>query len=144
MKNVISTCFYRSPSQNHDELENFYSELDLPLTNINNNQPACPILIGNFNVKFSKWCISGKNNIAGLETDNITTSASYSQLINKQTRFINGTSFCIDLIFSSNLSFIKNYVTERSIYEKCHHNIKCGTLDFIVPLPPSYYRKIWD
>ena len=32
------TCFYRSPSQNHDELENFCSELNLLLTNIN-NQP---------------------------------------------------------------------------------------------------------
>ena len=30
------TCFYRSPSQDHDELDNFWSELYL--TNITNNQ----------------------------------------------------------------------------------------------------------
>ena len=40
------------------------------LTNINNNQPACSILIGDFNAKCSKWCSSDKNNITGLEIDN--------------------------------------------------------------------------
>ena len=45
---------------------------------------------------------------------------------------------------------------EQSIYDKCHHNITYGTLDFNVPLPsppptplstappsPPYYRDIW-
>ena len=85
-------CLYRSPSQSHDELENFCSELNVLLTNINNNQPASSILVGDFNAKCSKWCSSDKNNIAGLEIDNITTTAGYSQLINKPTHFINGTS----------------------------------------------------
>ena len=138
------TCFYRSPSQSHDEFENFYLELNLLLTNINNNLPACSIVIGDFNAECSKWSSSDKNNIAVLEIDNITTTAGYSQLINKPTHFINGTSSCIDLIFCSNVSFIRNYGIEQSIYEKCHHNITYGTLDFNVPLPPLYYRDIWD
>ena len=139
-------CFYRSTSQSHDKLENFRSELNLLLTNINNNQPACSILIGDFNTKCSKWCSSDKNNIVGLEIDSITTTVGYSQLINKPTHFINGTSSCIDLIFSSNVSFIRNYGIKKSIYEKCHHNITYGRLDFNVPPPPPppYYREIWD
>ena len=48
------------------------------------------------------------------------------------------------MTFSSNVSFIRNYGIEQSIYEKCHHNITYGTLDFNVPLPPPYYREIWD
>ena len=79
----------RSPSQSHDELGNFCSELNLLLTNINNNQPACSILIGDFNAKCSKWCSSDKNIIAGLEIHNITSMTGYSQLINKPTHFIN-------------------------------------------------------
>ena len=138
------TCLYWSPSQSHDELESFCSELNLLLTNINNNQPACSILISDFNAKCSKWCSSDKNNIAGLKIDNITTTAGYSQLINKPTHFMNGTSSCLDLIFSSNVSFIRNYEIKQSIYEKCHHNITYSTLDFNVPLPPPYYREIWD
>ena len=45
------TCFYRSPSQSHDEFENFCSELNLLLTNINNNETACSVLIGDFNAE---------------------------------------------------------------------------------------------
>ena len=137
------TCFCRSPSQSHDEFGNFCSELNLLLTSINNNQPACSILIGDFDAKCSKWCSSEKNYLAVLEIDNITTTAGYSQLINKPTHFINGTSSCIDLIFSSNVSFIRNYGIEQSIYEKYHHNITYGTLDFNVPLPLPYYRESW-
>ena len=138
------TCFYRSPSQSHDELENFCSGLNLLLTNIKNNEQTCSILRGDFNAKCSKWCSSDKNNIAGLEIDNISTTAAYSQLIKKPRHFINRTSSCSDLIFSSNVNFIRNYGIERSIYEKCHHNITFDTLDFNVPLPPPCYREIWD
>ena len=40
------TCLYESPNQNHEELENFSSNLDLLLSNINDNHPTCSILIG--------------------------------------------------------------------------------------------------
>ena len=65
-------------------------------------------------------------------------------MIIKPTHFINESSSCIDLIFSSNTSFVKNCGSELSIYEKCHHNIIYGTLNFDIPLPPPYYRDIWD
>ena len=136
-------CFHRSRSQSHDELKNFFSELNLLLTNINNNQPAYSVLIGDFNAKCSKWCNSDKNNIAGLEVDDITTTAGFSQLINKPTHVIDGTFSCIDLIFSSNVSFTRNYRIKPYIYEKYHHNITYGTLESNVTLPPPYYREIW-
>ena len=99
-KTCFFICFYRSPSQSHDEFKNFCSELNLLLTNINNNQLACSILIGDFNAKCSKSCSSEKNNRAGLEIGN-------SQLINKPIHFINGTSSRIDLIFFFQRDFFK-------------------------------------
>ena len=54
-------------------------------------------------------------------------------MINKPTHFISESSSCIDLIFSSNTSFIKNCGSELPIYEKCHHNIIYGALNFHVP-----------
>ena len=134
------TCLYRSPSQSHEELESFCSNLDLLLSNINDQHPACSIIMGDFNAKYWKWCTTDKNNTAGLEIDSITTASGYSQTINKPTHFINKSSSCIDLIFSSNTSFVKNRLSELPIYEKCSH----GTLNFHVPLPPPYYRDIWD
>ena len=47
------TCLYGSPNQNHKELENFSSNPDLLLSNINDNHPTCSILIGDFNAKTS-------------------------------------------------------------------------------------------
>ena len=65
-------------------------------------------------------------------------------MINKPTDVINESSCCINLIFSSNTSFIKNCGSELSIYEKCHHNIIYGTLNFDITLPPLYHRNVWD
>ena len=42
-------CIYRSPNQNYEEFENFSSNLNLLLLNINDNHP----LTGNFNSKIS-------------------------------------------------------------------------------------------
>ena len=48
------------------------------------------------------------------------------------------------LIFSSNTSLISDYGIEQSIHENCHHNIIFGKINFSIPLPPPYYREIWD
>ena len=39
---------------------------------------------------------------------------------------------------------MKNCEVEQSLYETCHHNIIYRTLNFNVPLPPPYFREIWD
>ena len=72
------TCLYRSPSQSHEDLESFCYSLDSLLSNINNQHPACSIVIGDFSVKCSKWYTSDKDNTVGLELDSNTTTAGYS------------------------------------------------------------------
>ena len=105
------TCFYWSPCQNPDELEQFCTNFYLLLSSINNLHLTCPILIGDFNVKCSKWYASNNNNnAAGIELDSITLSSGYSQIIDKPTHFVNGSSPCIDLIFSSNVSLTKKNI----------------------------------
>ena len=85
---------------------------------------------------------SDKSNKVGIELDTITTWA--GQLINEPIHFLNKTFSCIDLIFSSNLNITRNCGIEKTIHEKCHHDIIYGTLNFNVPLLPPYYREIWD
>ena len=118
--------------------------MDLPLSNINDDHPTCSILEGNFNTKSSKWCNKDKSNRAGIELDNITTSAGYSQLINELTHFVNKTSSCIDPIFSSDLDITTNCGIVNTINEKCHHDIIYGTFNLNVPLRPPYYREVCD
>ena len=89
--------------------------------------PNCSILIGDFNAKSSKLCSSDKDNKAGCELDNITTSAGYSQMIDKPTHFINESSSYIDLIFSSNLVFsglnMKVSLTDLGVRWNLHSEI---------------------
>ena len=47
-----------------------------------------------------------------------------------------------NFLYQCNL--MKNHGVEQSLYETCHHNIVYGTLNFNIPLPPLYFRKIWD
>ena len=90
----------------------------------------------------SKLCKRDKSNRAGIELDNITTSAGYSQLINEPTHFVNQTSSCFD--FFSDLNITRNYGIEQRVHEKCHQDIIYGSLNFNEPLSPPYYREIWD
>ena len=122
------TCLYRSPSQSHDELERFCANFDLLLSNINDLHPTCSIALGDFNAKYSKSCASDKNNSVVIELDNITMTSGYNQVIDKTTHYINESSSCVDLIFSSNVNIMKNCGVEQSLYKSCHRNIIYGTL----------------
>ena len=99
--------------------------------------------IGDFNAKHSKWCSTDKNSKPGIVLENITSTAGYNQTINEPTYFTNVSSSCIDLIFASNTTYLNTGI-EQSIYDKCHHNIIYGKLNFDIPLPLPYYRKLWD
>ena len=56
-------------------------------------------------------------------------------MIEKPTHYINESSSCTDLIFSSNVNLTKDCGVEQSQYETCHHNIIYGTLNFNITLP---------
>ena len=49
------TCIYCSPSQNHDEFQNFCAKFDTLLENINDEFPICSIVTGDFNGCNSRW-----------------------------------------------------------------------------------------
>ena len=53
-------------------------------------------------------------------------------------------SICIDLIFTTSSNLICNTAVELSLFQKCHHSLIYGVIDFKVPLPPPYTREVWD
>ena len=59
------------------------------LSGINNQQPKCSILIGDFSAKLSKWCPSDKDYKAGQDIDTFTTTSGYTQMIGQPTHIIN-------------------------------------------------------
>ena len=142
-KNFL-TCVYRSPSQNHDEFEDFCTKFDLLMSSINDELPLCSVITGDFNARCSRWWKSDINNPAGQEIESLTSSAGYKQIIDKPTHVINNSMSCIDLIFCTNQNVISNYGVDFSLFNKCHHNIIHGKIDICVPLPPVYVCEVWD
>ena len=130
------TCVYRSPSQNHDKLEDFCTKFDLLMSNINNEFPLCSIITGDFNVRCSRWWKNDITNSAGQEIDSLTSSVGYKQIIDKPTHVINNSMSCIDLIFCTNQNVISNYGVDVSMFKKCHRNAIHGKIDICVTLPP--------
>ena len=103
---------------------------------------ACSIITGDFNARSKKWWKLAKENFEGHEIKIITRAAGYSQLVNQPTHITKDSLSCIDLIFTSNPTLINSSGVEMSLFEKCHHNIVYGKIDFKTPLPSSYMREV--
>ena len=138
------TCLYRSPSKNRGQLQSFCDSLDILMNKINSFKPAISIITRDFNGICSKWYSFDTSDNIGKELDTITSTAGYSQIIDKPSNFTNNSSSCIDLIFTSNPSIIVNSGIEKSLCTRCHHDIIYGKINFRVPLPPSHFRTIWE
>ena len=104
----------------------------------------CSIITGDFNARCSRWWKNDITNVKGEEIDTLTSSAGYSQIIDKPIHILNNSKSCIDLIFCTNKNIISNYGVDVSMFEKCHHNIIFGKINISVPLPPVYVREVWD
>ena len=62
----------------------------------------------------------------GKELDTITSTAGYSQIIDKSNRFTNNSSSCIDLIFTSNPSIIVDSGIEKYLSSSCYQDVIYG------------------
>ena len=134
-------CLYRSPSQTSDEFQEFYTDLNLFLSNIDDHNPACSVITGDFNARSPQWWALDKENNEGREISALPSSAGYSQLIDQSTHITKESSSCIDLIFTSNPSFINASGIELSLYEKWHHNLIYGKINLNVPLLLPFSRE---
>ena len=135
-KKCFFTCLYRSPSQSSDKFVTLCFNFNLFLSNINNLNPASLVAIRQSNARNSKWWLSDKETFEGLAIH----SAGYTHLVDQPTRVISNSSFCIDLVFASNPNVICNSGVELSLFDKCHHSLIFGELNFMVRLPLTYKR----
>ena len=102
------TCIYRSPSQRHDEFDDFCTKLHLLLSNIKHEFSLSLIVTGDFNACCSRCWQNDITNSAGQEIDSLTLSAGYKQIIDKPTHVVNNSMSCIDLLFCTDQTTISN------------------------------------
>ena len=101
-----------------DEFEDFCTNFNLFLSNVNDLNLACSVKTGDFNARSPQWRALHKKNNDGREINFLTSSAGHSQLIDQPTRKTKESSSCIDRIATSSyLSFISASCVELSLYE---------------------------
>ena len=141
-KRCFLSCLYRFPSQNREQIQSFCNSLDFLMNKISSLNATVLIITGDFNGKCSKWYSFVTSDNIGKELDTITSTAGYSQIIDKPTHFTNKSSSSIDLIFTSNSSILADSGIEKSLSSSCHHDIIYGKINFRVPLPPAHFRTV--
>ena len=92
------TCLCKLPNQNQEQFESFCENLIDVLLGIDNQQPTCSILVGDFNAKLSNQCPNDKGNKAEQDIDKFTTISGYTQMIGQPSHIINDKSSCIDFL----------------------------------------------
>ena len=73
-----------------------------------------------------------------------TSSAGYSQIIDKPTHIANNSMSYVDLIFCTKANVVSKHGVDVSIFEKYDHNITFGKTDIRLPLPLVYVQLVQD
>ena len=70
--------------------------------------------------------------------------AEYTHLIDQPTHVFSHSSSWTDLIIESNPNVLGNTGVKLSLFDKRHHNLIFGELNFMISLPPTYNRQVWE
>ena len=99
---------------------------------------------GDYNAHSQFWWPDGDTTSEGTEIENLFTSLGLSQVICEPTNFEpNKNPSCIDLVITNQPNLILDCGTRASLDPHCHHQIIYCKVNFRIPPPPPYERKIW-
>ena len=143
-KSLFFTSNYRSPGQSVNEFESYCQSLHFKLTNTDHTSPFSSVLIGDFNARCTNWWAAEIDSKAGKELDTLTSTARYTQLIDKPTHFFRYGCSCIDLIFCNKPELISEYGTDYSLFQTCHHNLIFGKINAKIPVSLAFIVEVWD
>ena len=73
----------------------------------------------------------------------MTSHFGLSQLIKEATHSLESSSWCIDLIFTTQPKLVVESGLHPSLHPNCHHQIVFAKFNLQIYLPPPYPREIW-
>ena len=145
-KKIFFTVLYRSPAFNHTSFEflAFLSNFRNLYSKIMAENPFAMFFTGDYNAHSQFWWPDGGTTPEGTEIENLFTSLGLSQVICEPTNFEpNKNPSCIDLVITNQPNLILDCGTRASLDSYCHHQIIYCKVNFRIPPPPPYERKIW-
>ena len=144
-KKIFLVLSYCHPNLASSDFDDYTNSLEHIYECIGKENPAVTILTGDFNAKSPLFWVHDIENREGRVFNNFLLSNNLDELINEPTHIRdNGSQSCIDLICTDQSYLFTETGVLPSLDSHSKHNIIHGTLNFHIPYPPPYKRKIWD
>ena len=108
-------------------------------------KPYIVFYTGDFNAHSFNWWLQGDDTNEGIELDKLMSNLNLSQIISEPTHFREHClPSCIDLIITDQNNLVLNSGVRSSLDPTCKHQITFCKINFLIPPPPAYKRKIWQ
>ena len=143
-KKIFFTILYRTPSFNHTspEFQDVLSTFENLYSKLRTENPFALFFTGDFNVHSQLWWPDGTTP-EGTKIEELFTKLGLSQLISEPTNFEpHKNPSCIDLVVTDQPNIILDSGTRVSLDTYCHHQIVHCKVNFRIPPPLSFERKI--
>ena len=146
-KKLFFTVLYRNPCNKasspafHTFLSNFKNLHE----GIQRENPYAAFFAGDINGHSQEWYADGDTNPEGSSLNELFTDLQLHQLIKEPTHFFNDFSnpSCIDIILTDQPNLVLNSGVRPSLDPLVKHQMTFCKLNFKIPPPPKYDRKVW-
>ena len=101
MESIFFAVIYRSPSQKHDEFDNFRTDFEILLSNMSTENPYAIIISGDLNCRSSQWWQNENENEEGKRFEPLLSDLGLHQLIREPAHLRSDNKSCIDLPHST-------------------------------------------
>ena len=98
--------------------------------------------IEDFNAKSNNWICQDKTSFEGDAIENLTSQFGLHQMIKEPTHILGTSSYCIDLIFTSQPNLIIESGVHSSLLSNSHHLIILAKFNLDAVYPQPYVREV--
>ena len=144
-KKIFFILSYCHPNLPIEVFNDYISAMEKILISIRKENPTMIILTGDYNAKSPLFLEHDPDTREGRIMSDLLLSNNFEELINEPTHLRDsGSQSCIDLICTDQPHYFTNSGVMPSLDSHSKHSIIHGTLNFHIPIPPPYKRKVWD
>ena len=93
--------------------------------------------------KIKNWYINYKTTTKAAKIEFVISQYGLLQIINKPLDFLENSSSCIDLIFTSQPNLVVDLGVHISLHSNCHHQIGYAKCNLKFHFSPPYEQEIW-
>ena len=146
-KKIFFTVLYRNPraKAHSDEFNSFLENFENLYEKIKNEKPYATFFTGDFNGHSQSWYPQGDTNPEGFYLDNLFSGLNLAQIISEPTHIMRDSCkpSCIDLILTDQPNIVLDSGVRDSLDSTVKHKIIFTKINFKIPPPPNFTRKIW-